>query len=245
MIEGVTFDWWHTIAETPWLDWDDRMRILRIEKIQAALEEQGVVVSKEDLDHAYQTHTELLLASWKMLVDLTAEEQVKAFLRFAGVDAYGDGLLAPVEEAFGRALETALPVLYPHLAQTVAQLHKDGYRIGIVSNTGRTWGRYLRPIQDELAIGRYFDVRVFSDEVRIRKPDRRIFDRALEGLHLRPEEVVHVGDDVDTDVAGAKALGMRAVWFNAGFWPEAKTDQADAEIRDHKELPAVLERWRP
>ena len=244
MIEGVTFDWWHTIAETPWLDWDDRMKVLRIETIQKALEEQGVVVSREGLARAYERHTDLLVSSWKKLVDLAAEDQVKAFLGFAGVDGYGDGLLVPVQEAFGRALETALPVLYPHLAQTVARLRKEGYRTGIVSNTGRTWGRYLRPIQDELGIGKYFDARVFSDEVRVRKPDRRIFERALDRLHLKPEEVVHIGDDVDADVAGAKDMGMRAVWFNTGFWPEAKTDRADAEIHDHKELPEVLERWQ-
>ena len=245
MIEGVTFDWWHTVAETPWPDWDDRMKVLRIETIQKALEGEGVVVSREDLARAYERHTELLVSSWRKLVDLTAEEQVQAFLGFAGVDGYGDGLLVPVERAFGRALETSLPVLYPHLAQTLAHLRKAGYRIGLVSNTGRTWGRYLRPIQDELGIGKYFDVRVFSDEIRARKPDRRIFDRALERLHLEPEEVVHIGDDVEADVAGAKGTGMRAVWFNTGFWPEATTDRADAEIRDHKELPGVLARWRP
>ncbi len=245
MIEGVTFDWWHTIAETPWPDWDERIKILRIETIQKALGDQGVVVTKEDLGRAYERHTELLVSNWGRRADLTAEEQVQAFLRFAGVDGYGDGLLLPVEEAFGRALETALPVLYPHLAQTLAQLRREGYRIGLVSNTGRTWGRYLRPIQDELGIGKYFDARVFSDETRTRKPDPRIFRRALERLHLRPEEVVHIGDDVDADVAGAKDLGMRAVWFNAGFWPEVRTDRADAEIRDHKEFPEVLARWRP
>jgi len=245
MIEGVTFDWWHTIAETPWPDWDDRMKVLRIETIEGALEGEGVVVSREDLARAYERHTELLVSSWRKHVDLTAEEQVQAFLGFAGVDGYGDGLLVPVERAFGRALETSLPVLYPHLAQTLAHLRKAGYRIGLVSNTGRTWGRYLRPIQDELGVGKYFDVRVFSDEVRARKPDRRIFARALERLHLEPEEVVHIGDDVEADVAGAKGMGMRAVWFNTGFWPEATTDRADAEIRDHKELPGVLARWRP
>ncbi len=245
MIEGITFDWWHTIAETPWPDWDERMKVLRIDTIRRALEVEDVVISPEDLARAYERHTELLVSSWRTRVDLTAEEQVQAFLRFAGVDGYGTGLRAPVEQAFGRALETSLPVLYPHLAQTLAYLRQDGYRIGLVSNTGRTWGRYLRPIQDELGIGKYFDARVFSDEVRARKPDRRIFEHALDRLHLEPDQVVHIGDDVDADIAGAKAMGMRAVWFNTGFWPEAKTDLADAEIHDHKELPEVLARWRP
>src|SRR6266511_2516837 len=37
MIRGVTFDWWHTIAETPWPDYDARMRTARVEQIASAL----------------------------------------------------------------------------------------------------------------------------------------------------------------------------------------------------------------
>ena len=33
MIRGVTFDWWHTIAETPWPDYDAHMRRIRVERI--------------------------------------------------------------------------------------------------------------------------------------------------------------------------------------------------------------------
>ena len=73
MIEGVTFDWWHTIAETPWPDWDDRMRVLRIDAIRKALEDEGVVVSREDLDRAYEQHAALLVSTWGRHADLTAE----------------------------------------------------------------------------------------------------------------------------------------------------------------------------
>ncbi|HEY7587505.1 MAG TPA: HAD family hydrolase [Thermoplasmata archaeon] len=244
-IRGVTFDWWHTIVEVPWPDWDARLRAYRVERLREGLEREGLIVETDDLYRAYDRHTELLEESWRKLVDPSAEEQARAFLELAGIDGQDARLLRPVQDAFGRALETSLPVLYPHFPQTVSRLHELGYRIGIVSNTGRTWGRYLRPIQDELGIGKYFDVRVFSDEVGTRKPDSRIFLRAMEGLRLKPAEVVHVGDDVDADIAGAKSLGMRAVWFNTGFWPGAATDRADAEIRDHAELFEVLRRWMP
>src|SRR5438094_397776 len=87
------------------------------------------------------------------------------------------------------------------------------------------------PEQDRLGIGRFFDARIFSDEVRIRKPEPEIFVKALAELHLPPDKVVHIGDDVDADVAGAKGHGMRAVWFNTGFWAKRTTDKADAPIR--------------
>jgi len=244
MIEAITFDWWHTIAETPWPDYDDRMRRLRVEAIREALTGAGLVVEPDVLYRAYDRHTDLLQKAWKDRVDLTAEEQVRAFLDLAGLDGVGADLEPTVLDAFGRAIRSRPPILYPHVGATLARLKAAGHSVGLVSNTGRTWGRFLRPIQDDLGIGKHFDVRVFSDETRVRKPRREIFLAALDALELTPDRVVHVGDDVDADIEGAKALGMRAVWINTGFWPGASTDQADAEIRDHEELFDVLARWK-
>ena len=97
------------------------------------------------------------------------------------------------------------------------------------------------PSDDELRV-RQGKLRAL--QLQVRKPDSRIFEAALDGLRLPASEVVHIGDDVVADVAGAKAVGMRAIWFNTGFWRGAKTDRADGEIRGHAELPRILEKWR-
>ena len=243
MVRGITFDWWHTIAETPWPDYDDRMRHIRVERIGEALAAAGSPVGRGALYQAYDAHTELLVGSWKDLVDLTAEEQIRAFLEFAGLGDRIEGLGPRIEEAFGAAIESRMPRLYPGIEETLARLRDLGYRIGLISNTGRTWGRFLRRVQDRLGIGSYFDVRVFSDEVRVRKPDPRIFRTAIEALRIDPSETVHIGDDATADVAGAKQVGLRAVWFNTGFWPGARADRADAEIGEHPRLLKVLEAW--
>jgi putative hydrolase of the HAD superfamily len=253
MIKGVTFDWWHTIAETPWPDYDAHMRKIRVERILEAFSDRGLVVQPETLYRAYDRHTELLIEKWKEHVDLSGEEQLRAFLEFADLDASDADLLDALAASFGDAIRSKLPILYPHIGATLAALQRGGYRIGLISNTGRTWGRFLRPIQDDLGIGKYFDDRVFSDEVGIRKPEPAIFEKALDHLDLRPEEVVHVGDDLVADVAGSKALGMRAVWFDVGHESEhAVHDPSapevvppDATIHEHRELLAVLERWSP
>ena len=65
---------------------------------------------------------------------------------------------------------------------------------------------------------------LFSSEVGRRKPDPAIFERALDALGVEPARALFVGDTLATDVAGAKALGMRtcqAVWFRADDDPEA------------------------
>ncbi len=244
-LRGVTFDWWHTIAETPWPDYDPSMRSLRLHGLEDALADAGLVLDRGVLSDAYDRQTELLESRWRDLSDLSPDQQIDTFLELAGIDARDPGLREAVGSAFGEAIRSRLPILYPNIEATLTRLRVEGYQIGLVSNTGRTWGRFLRPIQDELGIGKDFDVRIFSDEVGLRKPRPEIFRRALEGLELPPEAVVHIGDDVSADIAGAKAIGMRAIWFNTGFWPDARTDEADAEIRDHAEVEEVLARWRP
>jgi len=243
MIRGVTFDWWHTIAETPWPDYDERMRAIRIARVRAVLETAHLAVDEASLYVAYDRLTDLLRESWSRHMDLTAEEQIAAFLDVAGLDIRNDGVRDSISEAFGGAIRVEPPILYPNIADVLGRLRRDRYRVGLISNTGRTWGRILRPLQDDMGIGGAFHIRIFSDEVRVRKPDRGIFETALSALGLGPHEVLHIGDDVDADVAGAKAVGMRTIWFNTGFWPEARGDSADTEIHDHSELPAILARW--
>jgi putative hydrolase of the HAD superfamily len=250
MIEGVTFDWWNTVALTTAVQ-DRRLRSLRVDRLLKRA--PSFPATRGDMLRAYDRQTAALQDAWRRNVDLSPEQQVETFLRLVGVDGAEASAAEAVSEAFGGALSEIPPALFPHIRETLETLKEAGLRVGMVSNTGRTWGRHLRPIQDRLGIGRFFDVRVFSDEVGVRKPDPAIFRAALTGLGLPPERVVHVGDDVDADVAGAKRIRMRAVWFDAGraghrpgygAWSDAATSQADAKIRDHVELPAILVGWR-
>ncbi len=245
-IKGVTFDWWGTVVEIPAVRdiYDEQMREIRVDRAAEALQAAGLRANRTLLCRAYDAQTDLLLRTWNDLRDLSVEGQTRAYLEFLGVGECREDLLRTLQEAFGSAIEFRLPALYPEIRETLRSLRDRGYRTGLISNTGRTGGRFLRPVQDRLGIGESFDVRIFSDEVGVRKPDRAIFQAALDELSLTAEEVVHVGDDVVADVAGAKSIGMRAVWFNTGFWKDAKAEQADAEIRGHAELPRLLEKWR-
>ena len=91
----------------------------------------------------------------------------------------------------------------------------DHYTIGLISNSGVTPGRNLRQVLDNHGILQYFHCTVFSDEVGYHKPHPIIFQKAIDELQIEANDIVHVGDLFEADVAGAKASGMKAVWFNA------------------------------
>jgi len=84
-------------------------------------------------------------------------------------------------------------------------------RIGIVTNN------LLDEQRDKLAycgLAPLVDELVVSDDVGVSKPERGIFDIALDRLGVRAEEAVMVGDSWANDIVGAVGAGIRAVWFN-------------------------------
>jgi FMN phosphatase YigB (HAD superfamily) len=240
-IRGVTFDWWGTIARIPAREESGAMRTLRLGRLEAMFHGHGLRPSPTTLLEAYERQGELLEAMWDEHREPSPEDQVRAFARFAGLNGIAKGVLEGIGEAMGGAIVVRPPDLFAGIEGTLKELSARGLSIGLISNTGRSWGRYLTEVQRGAGIGSYFRARAYSDEIGVRKPDRRIFEVALRGLGLPGHEVVHVGDDVSADIAGAKAAGMRAVWFNTGFWEGATTDRADAEIRGLPDLPKVLE----
>ena len=86
-----------------------------------------------------------------------------------------------------------------------------------------------------------FDHSSFSDEVGCYKPDRRIFEHALDGLGARAETTAHVGDLRRTDVAGALAMGMTAVRYTGVFDDRSQPEpEGHHVVADHAELAAAL-----
>jgi len=243
MLKAVTFDWWYTIANPPpdGEEYQRRAREMRIDGMLEVLEEERIAVTRERLFEAYNRFTEDIATIWKRNVDMTGEEQLALILRHAGVRKTANHrLLAKLAEPFRRVLFELPPSLNNGISECLGQIRFDGYKIGIISNTGRTWGRYLREIQKKFEIFQFFDVFSFSDEMGVRKPESAIFKRTLKSLGVPPEAAVHVGDDLDADVGGAEAVGMKTVWYDNPMSPNIKGRKADAEIDDFSELPAII-----
>lgn len=88
-------------------------------------------------------------------------------------------------------------------------------------------------------LDRHVDILVVSEEVGVSKPAARIFEVALERADARPEEAVMVGDSWANDVEGARAVGIRAVWFNRDGRPSP-----DPAVQVLRSLEISPETWR-
>ncbi|NRD79911.1 HAD family hydrolase [Bacillus sp. BRMEA1] len=59
-----------------------------------------------------------------------------------------------------------------------------------------------------------FDIVIISEEVGFSKPDKRIFELALNKLNVQPEDALFVGDDIEKDIGGCQNANIKGIWFN-------------------------------
>ena len=83
------------------------------------------------------------------------------------------------------------------------------------------------------------DFVVTSEEVLAEKPDPKLFLRCAEKAGTAPERCLFIGDSLKKDVAGAKAVGMEALWFQPD--PALAAGQPEtASIQDFHQLQRQL-----
>lgn len=102
--------------------------------------------------------------------------------------------------------------VFPDVPDAIGVLRSRGIRIGVVSNAASDLLRFL----EELGLAPQLDFIVISAIEGMRKPDPRIFRRALEHAAVEPAEAVHVGDMYVEDVVGARCLGIRPFLIERG-----------------------------
>jgi putative hydrolase of the HAD superfamily len=121
--------------------------------------------------------------------------------------------------------------LYDQALHVLAEL-ADHYTLGALTNGNADVYR--------TDAGEYFDFAFLAEEVGASKPAPDMFHAALARTDAAPETVVHVGDHPSHDVAGAQAVGMRAIWVNAAGTAWTGEREPDAVIRGLIELPAAI-----
>ncbi|EEL85029.1 TPA: HAD family hydrolase [Bacillus nitratireducens] len=110
---------------------------------------------------------------------------------------------------------------------------KRHFKIGIITN-GSTHRQKAKIINTNL--NNYFDTIIISEEVGLSKPDKRIFELALNKLNVQPENTLFVGDDLERDIAGCQNANIKGVWFNPNMIKNNTDIKPYAEITSFDNL---------
>lgn len=245
-IKAITFDFWSTLYKSKTVDFTKRLLKLK-EAVEARsrttfdLEQfkAAVKVARETWDQTWlEEHRTITAGEWLeiMLADLGS--------------SLSPAHLTEIKTDMENSVFNDLPTLVPEAKTVLAELSAD-YQLAIISDTGITPGRVLRRLLKQDGIIGHFTQLTFSDEVGYSKPHPAAFLTTLGALGVKPQEAVHVGDLLRTDIAGAQGVGMRAVQY-VGINHDgrsilvdtaAATVKPDAVIKNHFELKRLLQRW--
>lgn len=210
--------------------------------VDAGVGSAGVVLPV--LTAGYDTAWQAWNEAWRANRQFTGAEAAHSICdaveqAFAASPAIG-ALRSRICAAFAEQGQGAELQLVDGVADALAALSERSIRLGIICDVGFTASPALLAHLERRGLVKYFDHWSFSDEVGVYKPDPRIFSHALDGLgRPDPARCVHVGDRKRTDVAGARAAGMRAVRITTAFEdPDDGPD--DIVISSYRDLIPAL-----
>ena len=123
------------------------------------------------------------------------------------------GVEGDVEDVLAMRRERARRVLVPRAdaLPTLDELRRRGHLLGMISVCTQD----VPQVWDDTPLGGKFDVTVFSCDVGVSKPDRRIYELACERLGIEPGECLFVGDGANDELRGAERAGMDALQLRA------------------------------
>lgn len=138
-----------------------------------------------------------------------------------------------------------------HLMPEVSEvLPSVSLPMAVWANTRTATEAELRQWLDRAGIGRFFTWVVTSVDAGFRKPLPEFFDFALRKCGLRKDEVLFVGNQLNTDIMGGQQYGIPTVWLSGPAYRSADETLSPEEvhptyrIRTLGEFPALLQRIR-
>jgi putative hydrolase of the HAD superfamily len=128
--------------------------------------------------------------------------------------------------------------LHPHVREVLDVL-RERYPLAIVTDAQSA---YARGELHKVGLLNYFDPIIVSGDHGYRKPDRRLFQFALDGMRVAAENALYVGNDMHRDIFGAREAGMKTVMFDSDQGTKVHLDCVpDYTITDFRDLLKILD----
>ena len=186
----------------------------------------GAHYTGEELKSAFETAMEQQEAeagqSYECFPDIPFEQVMAQLFRDKGVQENADTLGINAAQLF-RICSIEYIRLYPKVLEALAALRAKGCRLWLLSNAQRMFTAYeLR----HLGLGNQLDGIYISSDYGCRKPDVRFYKALVKEQNLDVTNCLMIGNDRETDIAGAKKIGMDTLYMHTNLTP---ADQREAD----------------
>lgn len=231
-----------------WLDLDDTLvdfRSASREALRWAFDEERLdrfFVSPQAWTACYEKHN---YALWQQYSGAMIGQQELRLERFR-LPLCEAGMARDIATAVARRLDPAYleqlaeaTRLLPGALELVGWFRDRGVKVGILSN-GFTEVQHRK--LEVCGLAPLIDIMVLSDDIGINKPDRRIFDHAMQTAgYSSPERMLMIGDNATTDIAGAVAAGWQAILFDSSLPLLSTRAVGYTMVSDLAVIPSLLD----
>lgn len=178
---------------------------------------------------------EAVVGHWRVRLEEAREQCVRLALEKEGLDASRASAIAHRYSEEHRARLAP----FDDAIETLEALRAQDLRIGLLTNGA---GIPQRAKIDRFGLERHMDVIVIEGEFGKGKPEREVFEHALDAVGVKADEAWHVGDNLFADIGGARAAGLHAVWIHRDRLEIREDAPAvpDRSIAHLRELPPAL-----
>ncbi|MGD8546089.1 MAG: HAD family hydrolase [Candidatus Bathyarchaeota archaeon] len=213
-IKAVTFDLWETIILER-NGWSSKRMNVRCNNLAIEFNKFGIKTSKRQIRLAFTKMFSWLTDIWNTNKEVTHQDQIEFIIKSVLKNslAVNRNLIYQLSPAYTSAIFEVPPDLNPDAPKVLNWLKEQNKKVGLISNTGLTPGFGLREFLTKKNMAKYFDLMLFSDEIHVRKPDPRIFHIAAEKLQVNPHQIVHIGDNLKSDIQGSKNAEFQTIYL--------------------------------
>lgn len=202
--------------------------------VAAGLHPKASIASLEVAHEIHLQRTHSLLLAGKLTIECARLERLRGTLMDHGFHV-DDERLRALEAVYRQAYDRHWRAV-PGSIELVGALRALGAWIGVVTN-GRKHDQL--PKLERLGLLTRVDGILISQEMGCEKPSAEFFAAAATRANVDPSGCVVVGDLWNTDIVGAVASGMSAIWLNR-YGRRPQTDAAAVEISSFSPLASVL-----
>jgi len=237
MIQAITFDLWNTLFTNK--SYSEQ----RIQKFFLFLQERKISIPFDQFKNAFDAKFHFSEVTFEEIKfhHIYTEERILNVLEEIDVK-----ILQSDVELLTREFEPIMlqdpPLLKKGVKKTLRELAPD-YQMGLISNTGVTPGRIISKVLDEYDILQFFETIIYSDETGLFKPHPKMFEIPLNKFNCSPLNAIHVGDNLESDIKGAKDYKMHAIWINDRNRPKSTEILPDYEIKQISEVIQIIQNF--
>ncbi|OGU17429.1 MAG: hypothetical protein A2X61_09085 [Ignavibacteria bacterium GWB2_35_12] len=227
-LKVITIDFWNTLFDSSGGTERNNYRLAGFIK---EVDKYGIMIKADEFNDAIKSSWEYFNNIWKNDMRTPPPfESAEFFWKKLNLPFNADSINV-IANIFGDAIIAHPPNLMDGVKEALESL-KSKYKLGIVSDTGFSPGTVLRKLLENNSIITYFDAFSFSDETGVSKPHPKAYLTVLDALGCKPEDALHIGDIEQTDIEGAKKLGMKAIRFNGDTSFQLTPEREEFTIAD-------------